>query len=130
MLARALRGVFARPSLVASAVHAPVVLVPGRAPVRVVVEGTGFLRAGGTRRFVAGGLDDLVFVDVAAGAAAIELRFRGQRVTLPLTPVAAPLPVVVDVVVPVVPDVVIVAPAVAVAVPSFAIPLPDLEETG
>ena len=125
---RALRGLFVRPSLIVSAVHAPVVLVPGRTPLRVVASGTGFLRAGRTRLFVAGGFDDLVFVDLDIGFGTVDVRFRGRRVPLSLVPVAAPAAVAADVVVPVVPDAVVDVPAVAVAVPSFAIPLPDLLE--
>jgi hypothetical protein len=127
-LLRAVRGLFVRPSLVATALHAPVVLVPGRAPVRVVATGTGFLRIGRTRIFVADGFDDLVFVDVDGGVTALQARFRGRRVALPLVPVAAPAPVPVDVVAPVVPVAVVDVPDVAVAVPTFAIPLPDLVE--
>jgi hypothetical protein len=127
-LLRGLAGLFVRPSLVASAVHAPVALVPGRVPVRLVARGTGVLRIGHVRLIVAGGLDDLLFVDVDALAPALDVRFRGRRVTLPLVGLPAPVPVVVDVVVPVVPDARVGMPAVAVDVPSFAIPLPDLVE--
>jgi hypothetical protein len=128
-LRQASAGLFVRPSLVATAVHAPVVLVPGRAAVRVVATGTGMLVAGKDRLFVAGGFDDVVFVDVDPCSASVTVGFRGLRVTLPLLAIAAPLPVAVAVVA-VVPDVVVDVPDVAVAVPPFSIPLPDLEETG
>lgn len=134
MIGRALRGLFARPSLVARAVHAPVVLVPGRVPLRVVVAGAGVLRVGALRRFVAGGLDEIVFVDVDPGVAAtapvtVTVSFRGQQLLVPLVAVAAPSspPVVVVGLPPPVP--LVVAPTVAVAVPAFAIPLPSLEKS-
>lgn len=125
---RALRGLFVRPSLVASAVHAPVALVPGRTPVRVVAGGTGVLHIGRTRRFVAGGLDELVFVDVQHGGATLDVCFRGRRVALPLVPIAAPAPVSPAAVVVVVPDASVAVPVVAIAVPTFSIPLPELVE--
>jgi len=135
MIGRALGGLFGRPSLVARAAHAPVALVPGRVPLHVVAVGTGVLRAGSLRRFVVGGLDDLVFVDVAGGVAAtstvtMTVSFRGQRVVVPLVAVAAPSPSPVVVVAPLSPLAPLVGdPAVAVAVPAFALPLPDLQES-
>jgi hypothetical protein len=129
VIARGLRGLWASSTLEARIVHAPVALVPGRIALRVVAKGTGILVVGSKRRLVAGGLDDLVFVDVAAGASAVVVRFRGHVVVVPFVPVAAPAPVVLGIVLPVVPVAVPAIPTAAVDVPVFFLPLPDLEES-
>ena len=129
MIARALRGLFSAATLSARAVHAPVALVPGRAPIHVAVRGTGFLRVGRTRRFVAGAFDDLVFVDIDAGAPVVVVSFRGLRVALALVPIPAPAPVVVDVARQPAPVVAVAVPDLRPVVPCFTLPLPSLEET-
>jgi hypothetical protein len=128
MIVRALRGLFSASTLSARAVHAPVALVPGRVPVHVVARGTGLLRVGRERRFVAGAFDDLVFVDVDARAPVVVASFRGQRVSMALVPVAAPAPVVVDVALPA-PVVAVAVPDLRPVVPRFTLPLPVLEES-
>jgi hypothetical protein len=127
MIVRALRGLFVRPALLAAAVHAPVALVPGRIPLRVVAHGTGVLRAGSQRRFVAGTLDELLFIE-ATTEAAVVVRFAGLQVVVTLIPVGAPLPVSVAVAVPEPPEPLVAIPTMAIAVPPLAIPLPVLEE--
>jgi hypothetical protein len=133
MVLRALLGLFVRPSLDVDPVHAPVALAPGQTPVHVVARGTGMLRIESAgvvrRRFVAGGVDELVFVDVAAGGAAPTIRFRGRVVALPLVAVVAPVdaaPLVAVVRPPPLPPLVVAGPAVRPLVPRFVIPLPAL----
>jgi hypothetical protein len=127
---RALRGLLAPVVLDVDAVHAPVALAPGRAPIHVVARGVGVLRieaAGAVvRRLVVGALDEVFFVAVARAAPAPVVRFRGRVVALPLVAVAAPVDAadVVHVRVPTPPQLRASCPDLRPGIPSFAIPLP------
>jgi hypothetical protein len=128
MILRALRGLLVRPTLEVDAPHAPVALSPGRSPERVIAKSTGVLRVGAIRRFVAGELDELFFVDIKPGAGPPEVRFRGHGVALPLTAVAAPAPaapLVATIAPPSSPSFVVACPDLRPAVPRFVVSLPS-----